>query len=288
MPPAGPPIPDPRDGPERLTGPDDPRAAGYRDLIGGRRPRTVDRQPATFVVEGVRTIRQALAAGWELESLLLSDVRAEACPDVIIAALGAGTAVYTAGQEMLDGLAGFHVHRGALALARRPAERRVADVVVAAAAAGRPVLVVEGVNDHENLGSLFRNAAAFGVGAVVLDPTAADPLYRRSVRVSLGHVLRVPYARARSWPAELESVGRAALRLAALTPAAPLTIGELAAAGGGAWAVMVGAEGDGLSAAALAAADVAVRIPMAAEVDSLNVATAAAVALHRLGEAAPK
>ena len=155
-------------------------------------------------------------------------------------------------------------------------------------AGARLVVVAEGINDHENLGALFRNAAAFGVDAVLLCPRCADPLYRRSVRVSLGHVLHLPFARLtrgrRRWP----PIGAAGLRLVALTPdrdrdppgrrGRPRPPGPIA--------VLVGAEGSGLSPAARAAADFEVRIPMAPGVDSLNVATATAAApLHRLAPA---
>ena len=142
--------------------------------------------------------------------------------------------------------------------------------------------MLEGLNDFENLGSLFRNAAAFGVDAVLLDPTCADPLYRRSVRVSMGHVLRVPFAGlAGPWPHSLAAVRASGFRLLALTPrpdAVPLRAVPVPQR----WAVLVGAEGPGLSEAALAAADERVRIPMAPGVDSLNVATAAAVAFAQL------
>jgi tRNA G18 (ribose-2'-O)-methylase SpoU len=163
---------------------------------------------------------------------------------------------------------------------------------VRALAAGAQVLAVaEGVNDHENLGSLFRNAAALGVDGVLLGPRCADPLYRRSVRVSMGHVLRVPFADLPGpWPASLDLLRAAGLRVAALTPAAdaqPLATARIA---GQRVAVLLGAEGPGLSAEALAAADLSVRIPMAPGVDSLNVATAAAVAFHALAPlpAAPR
>jgi tRNA G18 (ribose-2'-O)-methylase SpoU len=150
----------------------------------------------------------------------------------------------------------------------------------------RLVAVLEGVNDHENLGALFRNAAALGVDAVLLGPRCSDPLYRRSVRVSMGHVLRVPFAELPGpWPESLDVLRAAGMQVAALTPAAdavPLTVSGLR---GERVAVLLGAEGPGLSAEALAAADVRVRIPMAAGVDSLNVATAAAVAFHAVGTA---
>jgi tRNA G18 (ribose-2'-O)-methylase SpoU len=143
--------------------------------------------------------------------------------------------------------------------------------------------VLEGLNDHENLGALFRNAAAFGVDAVLADPTTADPLYRRSVRVSLGHVLRVPWTRLPDWPDGLASLKAEGFVLVALTPSADAEpIAALAADPPARVALLLGAEGPGLSGAALAAADRRVRIPIAEGVDSLNVATAAAIAFHRL------
>jgi len=141
------------------------------------------------------------------------------------------------------------------------------------------------VNDHENIGALFRNAAAFGVDGVILDPTAADPLYRRATRVSLGHVLRVPFTRATEWPGPLDVLRDLGITTVALSPGSPEGLADLVADRPGPFALLVGAEGGGLSAAALAAADRQVRIPMAAGVDSVNVATAAAIALSALFEA---
>lgn len=261
-----------------LSGADEAAAVGYGNLIDPERRRDADRQAGVFVVEGARAIRLLLDDGWPLESVFLSDARLRARPDLEGDAGAAGVPVYAAGQDMFDRITGYHAHRGALALARRPAPRSVPSVVASA----RLVLVVEGVNDHENLGALFRNAAAFGVGAVVLDPSTGDPFYRRSVRVSVGHVLRVPFARASAWPGDLGVLRSEGFEVAALTPGGDVTIDQLAARPVRRWAVMVGTEGDGLTPAALGAADVAVRIPMAAGADSLNVATAAAVALHRL------
>ena len=147
----------------------------------------------------------------------------------------------------------------------------------------RVLAVLEGVNDHENLGALFRNAAGFGIDGVVLDPTTADPLYRRSVRVSMGHVLGVPWTRFPAWPEGLDEVRAAGFTVVALTPApGSESIEDLAADPPERVALLVGAEGPGLSDAALAAADRRVRIPLSSSVDSLNVATAAAIAFHRL------
>jgi tRNA G18 (ribose-2'-O)-methylase SpoU len=149
----------------------------------------------------------------------------------------------------------------------------------------RRVLVLEGVNDYENLGSLFRNASAFGVDAVLLDPTTADPLYRRATRVSLGHVLRVPFARVEpaAWPTILGELHRDGICVLALTPAADATpLGSVLARVPDRVGVLVGAEGPGLSDAAMAAADHRVRIPMTPGTDSVNVATSAAIALAAL------
>lgn len=163
--------------------------------------------------------------------------------------------------------------------ARGPAARP-RDVVAAARAAGRALLVCENVADPDNLGALFRNAAAFGAGGVLLSPGGGDPLYRKAVRASMGACLEIPFARCAPWPGELAAVAEAGYRLVALTPRASVAIDALPAAAPS--ALLVGSEADGLTPGALAAADVAVRIPIAPQVDSLNVATAAAIALHRL------
>ena len=182
---------------------------------------------------------------------------------------------YIASPEVMAQAVGFHLNRGVLATADR-----IADPVVAPLLAGvDAVAILEGVGDHENLGALFRNAAGLGIGAVLLGPGCADPLYRRSVRVSMGTVLQVPFATlGAELTTELQRVREAGFVLVALTPdrsAAPLGRAGLA---GRRVAVLVGSEGPGLTPAALAAADLQVRIPMAAGVDSLNVATAAALA----------
>jgi tRNA G18 (ribose-2'-O)-methylase SpoU len=142
--------------------------------------------------------------------------------------------------------------------------------------------VLEGVNDHENLGSIFRNAAGLGVDAVIFGSGCADPLYRRAVRVSMGHALLVPYARAMCWPADLNILRQNGFRLMAMTPdpaAVPLAA-AIAQIGRDRLAVLVGAEGPGLTSAAIRASDVSVRIPMSRGTDSLNVATAAALAFY--------
>ena len=289
--------------------PADPRVGDFVGLsdpdLRRRREQGDGRDAGFFVAEGPQVVRHLLRSPYRVRSLLVTERGLRALDDDL-ATLGAGPAppVYLASQPLLDRICGFHFHRGALASADR---RPLPDLATATAATDLAV-VIEGVNDHENLGALFRNAAAFGAGAVVLDPTCADPLYRRSIRVSVGHVLRIPFARAAAWPgaiADLQSLG---FEVLALTPspdaedvrslrdsvlATQAGLGVQAtqaghgvratqAGRGSRRALLVGAEGPGLSDAALAAADRRVRIAMAPGVDSLNVATAAAVALHQV------
>jgi tRNA G18 (ribose-2'-O)-methylase SpoU len=256
----------------------DPRLADYRDLT------TADRRPdrpggrGLVIAEGVVVVRRLVASPYPVRSVLgvprrLDDLAGDlAALDVPVYATDAGT---------MAAVVGFHLNRGVLAVADRAAPPDPAGL----AARSRLLAVLEGVNDHENLGALFRNAAALGVDGVLLGPRCADPLYRRSVRVSMGHVLRVPFAALpEPWPpAALDLLRTAGLRVAALTPAADAVPLAQAGLDRGPVALLLGAEGPGLSAAALGAADVRVRIPMAAGVDSLNVATAAAVAFYAAG-----
>jgi tRNA G18 (ribose-2'-O)-methylase SpoU len=197
--------------------------------------------------------------------------------DVVALAQTRRVPVYLASLDVLSATTGFNVHRGVLALAPRPAPQ---PPTALARRTDGPVVVLEGINDQENLGAIFRNAAVLGAEAVFLDPSCCDPLYRRTVRVSLGHVLEVPFARFTEWPGDLAALSR--FTVVALSPAGEQTIDALAQAPPPRPAVLVGSEGAGLSAGAVAAADAVVRIPMAASGDCLNVATALAIALHRL------
>ena len=226
-----------------------------------------------FIAEGVQVIRALLGSPYPVRSLFLTPLRWSALgssvPDDV--------PVYVGPQEVLNDVAGFPLHRGALASADRLPLAPVASVCDGASL----VVATEGVNDHENLGALFRNAAAFGAGAVLLDPTSCDPLYRRAVRVSMGHALRVPFTR---WPggvAGVRALQAMGFEVVALTPSGEDVAG-VGASPTGRRVVLVGAEGPGLTGPVLAAADRRVAIPMAAGVDSINVAAATAVALHRL------
>jgi tRNA G18 (ribose-2'-O)-methylase SpoU len=275
-----------------IDDPADSRLDGYRALRDPARRRSIDRQQEIFVAEGPLVIEALVASPYAVRSVLSSPARAEVAASLVA---GIDTTLYVAPAEVLAEVAGFDLHRGLVALGERRSPLAAADVMSTA----RLVLVIEGVNDHENLGALYRNAAAFGVGAVLLDPTTADPLYRRCLRVSMGHALGVATARLSPWPDALAALSappassRGGWIVLALTPAASASsidavAAELAARQGGKGggrprvALLVGAEGPGLSDGALAAASGRVRIPMAAGVDSLNVATAAAIALHRL------
>ncbi len=261
--------------------PADPRVADFLALndpdLRRLREQTGGTSGGFFIAEGAPVIRQLLRSAYRVRALFLTPRRL----DALAGELGGIEApVYVGQPEVVNAVSGFHLHRGALA----SADRAPLPTLAAVLAGTDRVVVTESVNDHENLGALFRNAAAFGAGAVVLDPTSADPLYRRSVRVSMGHVLRVPFARATAWPAALGELRAAGFEVLALTPSPHAedlwTVGASAR-----HALLLGAEGPGLSPGALAAADRRVRIPMAPGVDSLNVATAAAIALHHLSRA---
>ena len=230
-----------------------------------------------FVAEGHLAASRLAGSHYPMVSLLLGRGKADAFPDLVRAFESAGAPVYVASPEVLSRTVGFDLHRGVVALGRRLPPSRTGDLV----AGPGPLVVAEGLNDHENLGALFRNASALGATGVLLDPSSADPLYRRSVRVSLGHVLCVPWARSSDWPADLGHLGAAGWRVVALTPE-PTAPALGSALRGRRVALVVGAEGPGLSAAALALAGEKARIPMSPGVDSLNVATAAAIGLYHL------
>jgi tRNA G18 (ribose-2'-O)-methylase SpoU len=203
--------------------------------------------------------------------------------DLVSGFRAAGAAVFTGQPAVIEAVTGFHVHRGALGSFGRLPVASAAEIL----AASRRILVLEEVNSPTNLGAIFRSAAGLGMDAVLLSPTCCDPLYRRAVRVSMGEVLSVPYAYVDRWPAGLSAVRDAGFRVLALTPAAgAVALDAVEVAADDRVAVLLGAEGPGLSAAALATSDTQVRIPMSAGVDSLNVAAAAAVACWAIGHRA--
>ena len=259
---------------EEITDPDDPRLADYRALTDLELRTRFEPPRGLFIAEGELVLRRAVRAGYRPRSLLVDAKRVEQIADV-----GADVPVYAADQDVLRRLTGFHVHRGVLASFHRRPLRSAAEVLDGA----RRVAILEDVNNHTNIGAVFRGAAALGMDAVLLSPTCADPLYRRSVRVSMGEVFAVPYARLEPWPDSLTQVRAAGYTLIALTPAPDaVPIQELSAAHRRRPALVFGAEGAGLTGAALALADVRAVIPMRRGVDSLNVAAAAAVAFWEI------
>jgi tRNA G18 (ribose-2'-O)-methylase SpoU len=258
-----------------VTDPADPRLDDFRDL------NSVDRRPdlpsgkGLVIAEGVLVAQRMLASRFSPHALLGTARRF----DELAADLdGVDVPCYRASAEVMAEVVGFHLNRGVLAAARRAPELSVAQVIDGA----RTVAVLEGVNDHENLGSIFRNAAGLGVDAVVFGAGCADPLYRRAVRVSMGHALLVPFAKAQHWPGDLMVLRENGFRLLSMTPDAGAqtlsdAVAELAE---NRLAILVGAEGPGLRESTMRASDVRVRIPMARGTDSLNVATAAALAFY--------
>jgi tRNA G18 (ribose-2'-O)-methylase SpoU len=258
----------------RVDDPADPRLDDFRDLtLADRRP---DRPGGRglVVAEGVPVVQRLLDSPYPIRAVMGVPAKIDALvPELSSLDIPA----YVVSASTMDKVVGFHLNRGVLATADRAP---VPDLVTVLARAQR-VVVLEGVNDHENLGALFRNAAALGIDAVLLAERCADPLYRRSVRVSMGHVLRVPFVPEARLQDTLKALQDADFRILALTPQQP-SVPLSRVDGSGRTALFVGAEGPGLSAAALEGADIRVRIPMPAGVDSLNVATAAAIAFYQL------
>lgn len=259
-----------------VTDPSDPRLHDYSGLTDVELRKVREPAEGLFLAEGEKVIRRALAAGYPMRSTLLSPKWVEAMRPLIDAV---DAPVYVGSEPLLEAVTGFHVHRGALASMRRIAVPQARSVLAKA----RRVVVMEDIVNHTNLGAIFRSAAALGMDAAVLTPSCADPLYRRSVRVSMGTVFALPYARLDSWPGGLATLAEHGFRTIALTPGpAAIDVRELRFGPEEKVALLLGTEGDGLSDPALAAADLRVRIPMAAGVDSLNVAAAAAVACYAI------
>ncbi|MFF7332256.1 TrmH family RNA methyltransferase [Streptomyces sp. NPDC008150] len=274
--------------PITVDDPDDPRLHDYTGLTDVQLRRRREPAEGLFIAEGEKVIRRALETGHEARSVLMTAKWADVMRDVVE---DLAAPVYVVSPELAEQVTGYHVHRGALAsMRRRPlpsADRLLSDTgrstpgADGAPAARRRVAIFEDIVDHANLGAAFRNAAALGVDAVLLTPRCADPLYRRAVKVSMGAVFHVPYARFAAWPEGAETVREHGFVLAALclSPTS-VPLDELAARRPDRLALMLGTEGEGLSPGALRAADTHVRIPMDAGVDSLNVAAASAVAFY--------
>ena len=265
-----------------IADPADPRLDDFRDL------NSIDRRPdlptgkGLVIAEGVLVVQRMLASRFTPRALLGTDRRLSELADDLA---GRDVPYYRVSAEVMAQVVGFHLNRGVLAAASRVPEPTLADLLGGA----RTIAVLEGVNDHENLGSIFRNGAGLGVDAVVFGAGCADPLYRRAVRVSMGHALLVPYVRSTRWPDDLGLLREHGFRLLAMTPdpRAQTLSAAMDTVRDEPLAVLVGAEGPGLSETTMRASDIRVRIPMSRGTDSLNVATAAALAFYERCRTAP-
>ena len=256
-----------------VTDPADPRLADYRDLRDVELRKHLESTQGLFIAEGEKVVRRAVEAGFGPRSFLMARRWLDGLADVLAPT---DAPCYVVDERLAEQVTGFHVHRGALASLHRRPLPTPAEVLADA----RTVVVLEDVVDHTNVGAVFRSAAALGVDAVLLAPRCADPLYRRSVKVAMGTVFTVPYARLDSWYDAMADLAEAGFTTVALTPADDAVPVEEAVAGRDRVALVMGTEGHGLSERWMASADVRAVIPMSAGVDSLNVAAAAAVACY--------
>jgi tRNA G18 (ribose-2'-O)-methylase SpoU len=258
-----------------VSSPDDARLIGYHGVSD---PRLAERD-GLFVAEGRLVVRRLLSSpALVTRSLLLTAPAHESLADVLDGR--PDVTVFLASQDVMNGVAGFNIHRGCLALAERPAPRAWHDVANGA----RRLVVLEQVGDADNVGSTFRCAAAFGAHGVLLGPSCADPLYRKAIRTSMAATFAVPFAHAQPWPDVLTALDANGWLVIGLTPRADeAPLWEAAAAAHAApTALVFGHEGEGLSAAALRACTRLARIPMAPGVDSLNVSVSVGVALYEI------
>jgi tRNA G18 (ribose-2'-O)-methylase SpoU len=260
-----------------ITDAHDPRIEPYRAV----RERDLVGREDRFVVEGEVVLRVFLARSrFAPESLLLAESRVEGLRDCL-GTLPEWVPVYTAGRAVMDAIVGFPIHRGILAIGRRGPPFSL-DHVLGSLADDAVVVGLVGLSNHDNVGGIFRNAAAFGAKAVLLDPATCDPLYRKAIRVSVGGSLVVPFARMESAAAMVEALRSAEFDVLALTPSGRESLSDLKPRRR--TAVLLGTEGPGLPHEILAAART-IAIPMSGDFDSLNVATTSGIVLHHLAAA---
>jgi len=256
-----------------ITDPADPRLADYRDLRDVEMRKHLEAEHGLFLAEGEKVVRRAVEGGFPVRSFLMAPRWLEGLSDVLAAS---DAPCYVVSEQLAEEVSGFHVHRGALA----SLERRLLPPVTDVLSGARTVVVLEDVVDHTNVGAIFRSAAALGVDAILLSPRCADPLYRRSIKVAMGAVFTVPYARIEHWYDALGSLREAGFTTVALALADDAVELEQAVAGVDRLALVMGTEGHGLSDRWLTTSDVRAVIPMADGIDSLNVAAATAVACY--------
>lgn len=284
-----------------LSDPSDPRLADYADVKERQLAAEFHTDPAEpglstgspdapygkFYAEGKVVLHHLVRSDHPTLSVLVTPAQLEVNADDL-ARLPGDVPIYTLPHQQMESVIGFTIHRGLLAIGARKKPLTTEQLLTSAAAhgGGGPLVVLEDLSNHDNIGAIFRNAAALGASGILLSPRCADPLYRKSLRVSVGLALRLPWATARSWPADLDLLHAAGFETLALTPSGE---SSLAAVAGNhskglvsKLALMIGAEGPGLTPQTLAAARQRVSIPMATGVDSLNAATACAVALYEL------
>jgi tRNA G18 (ribose-2'-O)-methylase SpoU len=263
--------------------PDDPRLADYRDLRDVQLRKLLEVEHGLFLAEGEKVVRRAVAAGHPVRSLLMAPRRVEGLADVLA---GTDAPCYVVSEELVEQVAGFHVHRGALASLERLPLPALDDVLRGV----RRVAVLEDLVDHANVGSVFRNAAALGIGAVLVTPRCADPFYRRAVKTSMGNVFAVPWTRVPPMREALPLLVAAGFTTVAMTLSDDaISLDELVARDLPRTAFVFGTEGAGVHPRTAESAQVRVRIPMEPGVDSLNVAAATAVTFYatRPGPARP-
>lgn len=264
---------------QRIESLEDPRVEDYRDIKDVR----LRDEAGIFLAEGHLGVRRLLRSDrFRTRSAFLTETAFKALEDDF-ARLGAGMPIYVADREVLNRVVGFDMHRGCLAAGLRDRLPTCSALIDSLATGPRLLAVLENVANPENVGSVFRNSLAFGGDAVLLSEGCADPLYRKAIRVSMGASLCVPYARFSGWSSTANALRAAGFHIVALsTDASARDIARYASrvARAERLALLVGAEGDGLSPDALARVDAKVRIPMTDEIDSLNVAAATGIALH--------
>jgi tRNA G18 (ribose-2'-O)-methylase SpoU len=272
-----------------ISDPDDPRLADYRDLRDVALRKNLEAEHGLFLAEGEKVVRRAVEAGYDARSFLMAPRWLEGLDDVLSRSDGP---CYVLAEALIEQVTGFHVHRGALASLRRNPLPSLDDVLAGARsvpalepAAGTArrsrIVVLEGLVDHSNVGSAFRNAAALGVDAVLVTQTCADPLYRRAIKTSMGNVFNVPWTRVGTMPATLDLLRAHGYTTVALTLSDDaLTLDGLVERDLPALALIFGTEGAGVDPRTARQADLRVRIPMEPGVDSLNVAAATAVVFY--------
>lgn len=261
----------------------DPRVADYVALSDAALRQRTDPGRGLYIAESSKVLRRALAAGHVPRSFFLAPKWLDGLSDVLDE--HPEVPAFVGAPGILEEITGFHLHRGALAAMNRPAPVPLAEVIAGAQASLAPersrIAIFEDMVDHTNLGAAFRSAAAIGVNAILISPRCADPLYRRSIRVSMGTVFQIPWARIDSWPADIDVLTDAGYTVAGMTLGeGSITLDELVAEDHQNLALVFGTEGDGLSGPTDRKLDRRVTIPMMGGVDSLNVAASAAVAFY--------